>query len=75
MMYQGPTGGVVPWFSGHLGYGHDPALHGVTSDWVMDLVSVSFAKPKAGGPARGRWCAVCVPVAAAVHARALLASA
>jgi hypothetical protein len=46
MMFTGPTSKVVPWFSTTLGYAYDPTLHGVTSDWVMDLVSVAFSKPK-----------------------------
>jgi ABC-type multidrug transport system ATPase subunit len=44
LMYFGGTKGMVPWF-GRLGYHYDPALHGVSSDWALDLVAVGFSKP------------------------------
>ena len=44
LMYYGKTDGMVPWF-GRLGYHYDPALHGVASDWALDLVAVGFSKP------------------------------
>ncbi len=60
MMFTGPTSEVVPWFSSTLGYAYDSQLHGVTSDWVMDLVFVTFNKPKVRSPG---WsclhCSVC----------------
>lgn len=45
-MYFGARDGMVPWFSGQLGYPYQPTLHGVPSDWVMDLVNVGFDKPE-----------------------------
>ncbi|MEW5309515.1 MAG: hypothetical protein WDW38_001400 [Sanguina aurantia] len=44
-MYFGPRAGLIPWFNEELLYSYDPAFHGVPSDWVMDLVNISFAKP------------------------------
>lgn len=32
MMYEGPCGGVVPWFSGRLGYPYDPGGRGACSE-------------------------------------------
>lgn len=48
LLYFGPRESLVPWFSEVLGYDYDPQLHGVASDWVMDLVNVGFKKPKVG---------------------------
>eukprot|EP00803_Ostreobium_quekettii_P007966 evm.model.scf_884EXC.7 EVM.evm.TU.scf_884EXC.7 scf_884EXC:39023-46896(-) len=47
LMYWGPTSDVVNWFSGKLGYKYDAGIHGVVSDWAMDLVSIGFSKPQA----------------------------
>jgi hypothetical protein len=44
-MYHGPCEHMVEWFMS-LGYPYDAALHGVPSDWVLDLVAIGFAKPK-----------------------------
>lgn len=46
LMYHGTRDGVVEWFSGRLGYPYDPQLHGVVSDWALDLVAIGFYKPK-----------------------------
>jgi hypothetical protein len=45
-MYFGPPSEVTDWFQGKLGYDYNPAIDGSVSDWVMDLVSVGFAKPE-----------------------------
>lgn len=45
LMYTGPTGGLVPWFTS-LGYAYDPEIHGMASDWALDLVSLGFTKPQ-----------------------------
>eukprot|EP00879_Flechtneria_rotunda_P017044 GHRR01017850.1.p1 GENE.GHRR01017850.1~~GHRR01017850.1.p1 ORF type:complete len:820 (+),score=223.92 GHRR01017850.1:95-2554(+) len=45
LMFHGARDDLVPWF-GHLGYTYDPALHGVASDWALDLVAIGFHKPK-----------------------------
>ncbi|GBF96283.1 ABC transporter G family [Raphidocelis subcapitata] len=45
LMYTGPREGLTPWFSS-LGYAYDPNLHGVSSDWALDLVAIGFAKPE-----------------------------
>lgn len=44
-MFHGARDDLVPWF-GHLGYNYDPTLHGVASDWALDLVAIGFHKPK-----------------------------
>ena len=44
LMYHGPREGITDWF-GSLGYTYDPGLHGVPSDWALDLVAIGFAKP------------------------------
>ncbi|KAI8468849.1 MAG: P-loop containing nucleoside triphosphate hydrolase protein [Monoraphidium minutum] len=44
LMYHGPREGITPWF-GSLGYKYDSNLHGVPSDWALDLVAIGFAKP------------------------------
>jgi ABC-type multidrug transport system ATPase subunit len=46
MMYSGDREGLVPWFAEGCGYPYDPAMHGLASDWVMDLVNVGFTKPE-----------------------------
>jgi hypothetical protein len=43
-MYHGPREGLVDWFGG-LGYEYDAALHGVVSDWALDLVACGSHKP------------------------------
>jgi hypothetical protein len=45
MMYSGVREGLVPWFVEGCGYPYDPAMHGLASDWVMDLVNIGFTKP------------------------------
>jgi len=45
LMYSGPRDGMVDWF-GSRGYHYDAALHGVASDWALDLVAIGFHKPK-----------------------------
>jgi hypothetical protein len=47
-MYFGPRDGLMPWFSETLGYSYNPAMHGMVSDWVMDLVNIGFRKPQVG---------------------------
>lgn len=44
LMYYGPPDELVPWFD-HLGYKYDAAIHGVASDWALDLVAIGFQKP------------------------------
>lgn len=44
-MYSGRTDLVANWFTEKLGYDYDPKIHGVVSDWVIDLVSIGFSKP------------------------------
>ncbi len=47
-LYYGPRTGMGAWFEG-LGLGPwNPAVHGIESDWAMDLVSIEFAKPEVG---------------------------
>jgi hypothetical protein len=41
LMYHGERTGIVPWFQA-LGYSYSSDLHGLASDWVMDLVNVGF---------------------------------
>jgi hypothetical protein len=45
LMFHGACDDLVPWF-GHLGYPYDASLHGVASDWALDLVAIGFHKPK-----------------------------
>lgn len=45
LMFHGACDDLVSWFR-HLGYKYDPTLHGVASDWVLDLVAIGFHKPK-----------------------------
>lgn len=44
-MYSGETNRVVSWFTTNMGYDYEPSIHGVVSDWVIDLVSIGFSKP------------------------------
>ncbi|MEW5296992.1 MAG: hypothetical protein WDW36_000232 [Sanguina aurantia] len=46
VMYEGPTIEMIPWFTQSLEYQYNPEFNGVPSDWVLDLVSVGFSKPK-----------------------------
>jgi hypothetical protein len=48
LMYTGPTEQLVPWFTS-LGYAYDAELHGMASDWALDLVSLGFTKPQQDG--------------------------
>jgi len=43
--YCGPPERAAAWFTAGLGYEYEPARDGAPSDWLMDLVSVRFAKP------------------------------
>jgi ATP-binding cassette subfamily G (WHITE) protein 2 len=43
-MYAGDCDAMVEWFSS-VGFEYSPAQHGVVSDWALDLVSCSKAKP------------------------------
>ena len=38
---------VTDWFCGKLHYEFDPAVHGTASEWLSDLVSISFTEPPA----------------------------
>jgi hypothetical protein len=51
-LFAGAPPAAVPWFAGALGYPFEPAADGAAPDWLMDLVSVGFAKPS--GYARRR---------------------
>ena len=44
-LYFGPPGGAADWF-GSLGYAYDATRDGGLADWLIDLVSVGFHKPK-----------------------------
>jgi hypothetical protein len=53
LLYHGPRGAMGEWFEAGLGLGPwNPAVHGIVSDWAMDLVSVEFTKPVVGGYGR-----------------------
>ncbi|BDA40680.1 ABC transporter G family member 22 [Coccomyxa sp. Obi] len=43
MLYFGPTCQVTQWFTDKLGYEYDPVVHGNTSEWLSDLISISFS--------------------------------
>lgn len=45
-LYTGEPGQAVHWFSNTLNYTYTPERDGAVSDWLMDMVSVGFAKPK-----------------------------
>lgn len=50
LMYCGPCGEMAAWFEKGLGLGPwNPAVHGIVSDWAMDLVSIEFQKPEGAG--------------------------
>jgi hypothetical protein len=58
LMYFGPCGGMGTWFEAGAGLGPwRPAVHGIVSDWAMDLVSIEFAKPEVGAEPRTIWTA------------------
>ena len=44
-LYFGAPDDAAPWFDRGLGYEYDALRDGAVSDWLMDLVSVGFAKP------------------------------
>ena len=46
-LYCGRPDRALAWFSDALGYEYDLIRDGAVSDWMMDLVSVGFAKPDA----------------------------
>ena len=73
LLYFGTPAQAAPWFGG-LGYRHSPRRDGAVSDWLIDLVSVGFAKPPGWaarsmtttadvGAAAGRWSARALPPA------------
>lgn len=45
MVYAGPPERAAAWFCLGLGYTYERGRDGALSDWLMDLVSVRFAKP------------------------------
>lgn len=51
LLFLGPPSGVVPWFSGALGYSYQPQLDGLPCDWLMDLVSLELAAARKVGHA------------------------
>lgn len=36
---------VTQWFTERLGYEYDPMVHGNSSEWLSDLISISFTHP------------------------------
>ncbi len=64
LMYLGPPDGVLPWFSGRLGFPYEPAADGLPSDWVMDMVSPDVLAKKVSAPSHSRALVlqVCSPV-------------
>ena len=73
LLYFGTPAQAAPWFGG-LGYRHSPRRDGAVSDWLIDLVSVGFAKPPGWaarsmtttadvGAAAARWAARALPPA------------
>lgn len=36
---------VTQWFTDKLGYQYDPVVHGNSSEWLSDLISISFTTP------------------------------
>ncbi len=46
LMYLDSPDGVLPWFSGRLGFPYGPAADGLPSDWVMDMVSPDLLTKK-----------------------------
>ena len=51
-LYGADPRGAVAWFAHGLHYPYEPAADGAPSDWLMDLVSVGFAKPNGFAPRR-----------------------
>lgn len=51
-LYGADPRGAVSWFAHGLHYPYEPAADGAPSDWLMDLVSVGFAKPNGFAPRR-----------------------
>ena len=45
VVYAGPPERAAAWFCLGLGYTYERGRDGALSDWLMDLVSVRFAKP------------------------------
>ena len=45
LMYTGICDGLVEWFSS-IGFDYDANLHGVVSDWALDLVACGSHKPR-----------------------------
>jgi len=45
-MYFGPRSGMLPWFTRGLGLAYTPSQHGLPADWVLDVVNISFRKPR-----------------------------
>lgn len=58
MVYFGPPEKAVGWFSS-LGFRYEQWRDGAESDWLIDLVSVSFHKPEVSScqAAAGHMCA------------------
>jgi hypothetical protein len=48
LMFYGPREEMAPWFTEGCGYPYDPKMHGLVSDWGMDLVNIGFKKPEVG---------------------------
>ena len=66
-LYGADPRGAVAWFGHGLHYPYEPAADGAPSDWLMDLVSVGFAKPNGFAPRRA--CShVCMKAACAMSA-------
>ena len=53
-LYGADPRAAVAWFGDALHYPYDAAADGAPSDWLMDLVSVGFAKPSGFAPRRAR---------------------
>jgi hypothetical protein len=45
-LYFGSPESAPTWFDWGLGYPYDPDRDGSVSDWLIDLISISFQKPK-----------------------------
>lgn len=63
LVYHGPTEDLIPWCSGQLGYPYDPLLHGVASDWALDLVAIGFNKPEVRPEPQHAWYVRCDSIA------------
>jgi hypothetical protein len=53
LMYTGPAGGLQPWFSQRLGCAYQPALHGLASDWALDLVALHSSSSSSSSSSGG----------------------